>query len=238
MRRFLNASCLALLLTGPASAPGADGGTRPPAADAGVPPAAGGSTIHPSRLEEARSLVPPPLLYGQFRPVVGTWVEYELSSKQATFPVRAAVVGQTLRGTTPLYQVELAYDTKPRTLIVLWVAGSERPMVERLAVYVAPHAPISIPVDLFTDQPELRGELKRTRDTELRGGPFAGKARQLTFQREAGATVEVVTTRKVPLFGVESVRGGDATWVARKTGTGARPELSSIPISVPRVPGQ
>ncbi|WP_224245586.1 hypothetical protein [Hyalangium gracile] len=253
MRRLLNASCLSLVLLGSSSSAAPDAGTQPAASpapvtppasgtatDGGVPSATdGGSTIHPSRLAEARALIPPPLLYGQFQPTVGAWVEYEFRSKQATFPVRAAVVGHTLRdNTTPLYQLEVTYDTKPRTLVVLWIEGGTHPLVERLAVSVPPNAPISIPVDLLADQPELRGEQTRARDTEVRGGPFAGKARQLTFRLETGSTMEVVTTPKAPVFGVESLRGPEATWVARKSGTGARPELNAVPIAVPRVPGQ
>ncbi|MCY1017183.1 hypothetical protein [Pyxidicoccus sp. MSG2] len=196
--------------------------------------------MDPSRLAEARALVPPPLLYGEFQPVVGTWVEYEFSSKQGRFPVRAAVVGETIRREdgSPLYQVELDYGTTPRTLVVVWVIGGKRPRVERLAVSVPPNAPISIPVDLYVDQPELRGALSAEKETDVRGGVFAGRAHQRTFKREQGGTVVVVSTAKVPVFGVESVRDAEATWVARKTGTGARPELGTVPIAIPRMQGQ
>lgn len=223
-----------LVLSGaaPAASPAAT-------ADAGVPaPADGGTAIDPSRLKEARALVPAPLLYGQLQTAVGTWVEYDFGTPQGTFRVRAALVGETLRkdGTT-LYQLELDYATKPRTLVVVWLLGGARPMVDRLAVSVPPNPPISIPVDLYADEPQLRGQLTKEKDTEVRG-PFAGKGRQRDFRLESGRAVSVVTTPKVPLFGVESVRDGESTWVARKTGTGAKPELSSVPITVPRLPGQ
>jgi hypothetical protein len=243
MRHLSTLLSALLVLSGPVAS-AADGGTgkpgsAPTAADAGTPaPPDGGTVIDPSRLSEARALVPPPLLYGQFQPAVGTWVDYEHGSRQGTFNVRAAVVGETLRQDgTRLYQVELDYGTKPRTLVVLWVIGGERPMVDRLAVSVPPNAPISIPVDLHTDEPQLRGQLVKETETQVRG-PFAGKARQRDFRLETGRTASVVTTPKVPLFGVESVRDGETSWVARKTGTGARPELGSVPIAVPRLPGQ
>jgi hypothetical protein len=231
MSRLLTVVCCCKLLLGAMPALAADGGV--PA------PADGGTAVDPSRLAEARALVPPPLLYGQFQPVVGTWVEYEFSSKQGRFPVRAAVVGETRRQDgSVLFQVELDYGTTPRTLVVVWVVEGARPMVERLAVSVPPNAPISIPVDLYVDQPELRGAVVTEKDTEVKGGAFTGKARQRTFRREAGGTVAVISTPKVPVFGVESVREAEATWVARKTGTGARPELGSVPIAIPRVQGQ
>lgn len=240
MRRLPTVLCASLLLTCPVAL-AADGGTGSPAsAPAAGSPASpdGGTAIDTSRLSEARALVPAPLLYGQFQPVVGTWVDYEYGTRQGTFNVRAAVVGETLRQDgSQLYQVELDYGTKPRTLVVVWIIGGERPMVDRLAVSVPPNAPISIPVDLYADEPQLRGQLLREKDTQLRG-PFAGKARQRDFRPETGRTVSVVTTPKVPLFGVESIRDGESSWVARKTGTGARPELGSVPIAVPRLPGQ
>ena len=61
-----------------------------------VPPPAVSITVAPSRIAEARALVPPPLLHARFQPVVGTWVEYEYRSKEARFPVRVAVVGMKI----------------------------------------------------------------------------------------------------------------------------------------------
>ncbi|WP_164008753.1 hypothetical protein [Pyxidicoccus trucidator] len=249
MARLPTVVCCCNLLLVAVTALAADGGAQEAApviaapgavADAGMTAQAdGGTVVDPSRLAEARALVPPPLLYGEFQPVVGTWVEYEFSSKQGRFPVRAAVVGESRREDgSLLYQVELDYGTTPRTLVVVWVVGGARPMVERLAVSVPPNAPISIPVDLYVDQPELRGAPVVEKDTELRTGAFAGRVRQRTFRREQGGTVVVVSTQKVPVFGVESVREAEVTWVARKTGTGARPELGTVPIAIPRVPGQ
>ncbi|HZI14008.1 MAG TPA: hypothetical protein VE153_26820 [Myxococcus sp.] len=236
MRRVPTFLPVLLLLSGTSGG----AGSGPGASDAGVPAEAdGGTVIAPSRLAEARAMVPAPLLYGQLQPTVGTWVEYDYGTPQGTFRVRAALVGETVRKDgTRMFQLELDYATKPRTLVVIWLLGGERPMVDRLAVSVPPNAPISIPVDLYADEPQLRGVLTREKDTEVRGGSFAGKARQRDFRLESGRTASVVTTPKVPLFGVESVRGGEATWVARKSGTGAKPELSSVPIAIPRLPGQ
>ncbi|NVJ26842.1 hypothetical protein HUW62_37050 [Myxococcus sp. AM011] len=203
-----------------------------------TPPRDGGVSVDPSRRAEARALVPAPLLYGQFQPVVGQWVEYELATRQGAFRVRVALVGETVREDgTPLYQVELDHETTPRMLVVVWLAGATRPFVERLAVSVAPHAPISIPVDLEADSPELRGELMGEKDITVRG-PFAGKARERTFRRERGKPVVVVDASRVPLVGVVSVVTEDGSWVVRASGTGARPSLDTVPIAIPRLPGQ
>ncbi|WP_246137202.1 hypothetical protein [Myxococcus llanfairpwllgwyngyllgogerychwyrndrobwllllantysiliogogogochensis] len=207
--------------------------------DAGVATPDAGAGIDPRRLKEARPLVPAPLLYGQFKPTVGTWVEYELRTRQGTSRVRIAVVGETVRDDgLPLYQLELDHQTTPRTLVVVWVQGGERPFVEKLAVSVPPHAPISMPVDLYADSPELRGTLEAEQDTELRKGPFAGKARQRGFRLETGHSVVVVNAPQVPLFGVESIREAETTWSARGAGTDARPLLDAVPIAIPRLPGQ
>ncbi|MFY2562638.1 hypothetical protein ACN469_33910 [Corallococcus terminator] len=206
--------------------------------DAGAPSVEAPMVVDPARLKEARALVPAPLLYGQFKPMVGAWVDYELRAKEGKSRVRVAVVGETTREDgTVLYQLELDHETNPRTLVVLWVRGGDRPFVERLAVSVPPHAPLSIPVDLHVDQPELRGTLEAEKDAVAQGA-FAGKARERTFRREEGLSVGVVSTERVPLFGVESVRDAETTWVARATGTGAKPALDTVPIAVPRVPGQ
>jgi len=207
--------------------------------DAGVASPDAGRGIDPRRLEDARALVPAPLLYGHFKPGVGAWVEYELRTSQGASRVRIAVVGETVRDDgLPLYQVELDHQTTPRTLVVVWVQGGERPFVEKLAVSVPPHAPISMPVDLYVDSPELRGTLEAEQDTELRKGPFAGKARQRSFRLETGRSVVVVNAPQVPLFGVESLREAETTWLARGAGTDAKPTLDAVPIAIPRLPGQ
>ncbi|WP_049872408.1 hypothetical protein [Myxococcus hansupus] len=204
-----------------------------------TPPPAETITVAPSRIAEARALVPPPLLHARFQPVVGTWVEYEYRSKQARFPVRVAVVGTTQREDGQvLYQVELDYQTEPRTLMVAWVVGGARPIVERMAVSVPPTAPISLPVDLYMDQPELRGTLTEEKPTDIRAGKFAGKAAQRVYRQEDQRVVTVVMTPKVPVSGVESIRDDTATWVARASGTGAQPALSAVPIAIPRLPQQ
>ncbi|RKH74017.1 hypothetical protein D7X96_00135 [Corallococcus interemptor] len=245
MRRLLCPVCTAVLLSAtPAMSSAPDAGTpssRPATAastDAGVP-ASNDPPIASERLAEARALVPPLLLYGQLQPVVGTWVEYTVqSTPKNTHPVRAAVVGETPRERDTLYQVELDYQTTPRALIIVWVAraGTARAVVERLAISVPPNTPISVPVDLLADHAALQGQLVRQRDTDVRAGPFAGKGRELTFRRESGERVTVVTAAQVPVFGVESLRDGEVTWTARKSGTGARPALDVVPLTLPRLP--
>lgn len=214
------------------------GGT--PGAPAAPPPAEQTTPVEASRLEEARALVPLPLLYGKFRPEVGTFVEYDVSAKEGRARVRVAVVGRTERKDGPLFQVEFDYvDAKPHTMVVLWLLGDSRPRVDRLALVVEPNAPLSVPVDLYTDTPELRGRPDPDAPAQVTAAPFAGKATRRTYRLEQGRTVQVVLSDKVPLFGVESVRGGDgATWVARKTGSGARPELKSVPVTIPRLPAE
>ncbi|RKG57549.1 hypothetical protein D7X30_18760 [Corallococcus sp. AB011P] len=242
MRRLLCPVCTAVLLSATSAMSAApDAGLAPAMtvapSDAGTP-APADPPIAPDRLAEARALVPPLLLYGQLQPVVGTWVEYTVRSKQVTFPVRAAVVGETPRERDTLYQVELDYQTAPRVLIIAWVAraGTGRAVVERLAITVPPSTPVAIPVDLLADHAALRGAPVRQRDVDLSAGPFAGKGREQTFRLESGQQMTVVTAATVPVFGVESLRDAEVTWTARKSGTGARPTLDSVPLSLPRLP--
>ncbi|OJH40866.1 hypothetical protein [Cystobacter ferrugineus] len=234
MLHVLSASVLALTLQ---MGPGAPASPLP---DAGTPADAGTPTVDASRLEEARAMVPAPLLYGKFRPEVGTFVEYDVTQKEGRVRVRASVVGRTEREAGPMFQVEFDYlDARPHSLVVLWLIGETHPMVDRLALAVEPNAPISIPVDLPADAPELRGKPGPDTEAQVKSGPFAGKAVRRTYRLEKGNSTEVMLSEKVPLFGVESVRGADgSTWVARKTGSGARPELRSVPIAIPRLPEQ
>ncbi|WP_342378576.1 hypothetical protein NVS55_04210 [Myxococcus stipitatus] len=207
--------------------------------DAGTLASDASVVVDPSRLQEARALIPAPLLYGDWRPVMGTWVDYEVISHEHLARVRISLVGETKRqdGTT-LYQLELNNETVPPSLVVLWLRGGARPFVERLAVSMPPHAPLSIPVDLHIDQPELRGLLTKEQDMEVRHGLFAGKVRMRAYAREGKTPVVVMSTERVPLLGVKSVRDPETTWTVTATGTGAKPSLDMVPIAIPRVPGQ
>ncbi|XXF80591.1 hypothetical protein P2318_12825 [Myxococcaceae bacterium GXIMD 01537] len=193
-------------------------------------------SIDPARLEQARALVPPPLLYGRFKPEVGTFVEYEVTSKRGRARVLASVVGKTvLASGEPMHQLEFSYpDIEPKALVVVWVVGEQRPMVDRVALSAGVLAPVSVPVDLYLDLPELRGKQTKEAETTVAGGAFAGKARQASYALEPKGSAEVITSDKVPLFGVQQVRQLEDTWEARKTGTGAKPELLTAPLSVPR----
>lgn len=246
MPRALYLCALSASLLGAASArAGGPTNPPPPAQPQPVSPSAPSTTssgpaspsIAPQLVDEARAMLPAPLLYGRFQPQVGAFVEYEVSNKQGKTRVRAAVVGKTQRPTgEPLYQVEFLYpDTQPRVLVVLWLIGDKRPLVDRLAMAAGTQSPISIPVDLYTDLPELRGTPSPETEAQVKAGPFAGGARQRGYT--VGKDVfNVVTSDKVPLFGVETVRGPQETWVARKAGTGVGPELTTVPMAVPRMP--
>ncbi|AGC42150.1 hypothetical protein MYSTI_00801 [Myxococcus stipitatus DSM 14675] len=195
--------------------------------------------VDPSRLQEARALIPAPLLYGEWRPVVGTWVEYDVIQHEHLARLRVALVGESKRrdGTT-LYQLEIEHDKGSGALVVLWLRGGARPFIERLAVTAPDYTPLSIPVDLHVDQPELRGTLREEKDLEVSHGLFPGKVHRRTFQRETNSPVVVTSTERAPLLGVTSIRDPEATWTLVATGTGAKPSLDKVPIAVPRVPGQ
>lgn len=195
--------------------------------------------VDPSRLQEARALVPAPLLYGEWRPVLGTWVEYEVIQHEHLARLRVALVGESKRkdGTT-LYQLEIEQEKGSGALAVLWLRGGARPFIERLAASAPDYAPLSIPVDLYIDQPELRGTLWEAKDIEVSHSLFPGKVHKRTFHRETNSPVVVMTTERAPLLGVTSIRDPEAIWTLVATGTGAKPSLDKVPMAVPRVPGQ
>jgi hypothetical protein len=151
--------------------------------------------------------------------------------------VRAAAVGRAVRENVPVQQVEFEFfDLGRRALVVLWITESQPAMVDRIAAWVPPHTPVSVPIDLAVEHQQLRGVLAGSEEVKV-AGAFAGKARRVTFNLESKARVEATLSDRVPLFGVLSVQRGDERWTAVAAGDGAKRSLTRVPLAMPRAQG-
>ena len=205
--------------------------------DEGQASLAPGQIVEPSRIEEARSTLPLPLLYGQPRLQEGVFVEYELTGPQGKARVRAASVGRAIRENVPVQQIEFEFlDLGQPAFVVLWLTESEPVQLDRVAAWAPPHTPVSIPIDLPVGHPQLRGEQVKVEEVEVRG-PFAGKARRVVYDLGDSKSVEVTLSDHVPLFGVLSVRRGEEQWTAVAFGDGAQRALNKVPLAMPRAKG-
>jgi hypothetical protein len=235
---------LAVLLTGAPAAGSGDGpgtghrktddaaGSVSPTSQALGRPA--GKEIAPSRLEEARSSLPLPLLYGTMSLKEGQYVDYEVKGPRGKTRVRAAAVGRALRDNVPVQQVEFEFfDLGRRALVVLWITESQPVLLDRVAAWAPPHTPVSVPIDLPVDDPQLRGVQASSEAVKVTGA-FAGQARRVVFSLESKERVEATLSEQVPLFGVLSVQRGDERWTAVASGTGAKRALTRVPLAMPR----
>ncbi len=183
--------------------------------------------------------VPPPVRFGSLaltRP--GEYVEYEIR-RAGVKPgkVRVAYVLDKTEGPQTLRQVELDFvDSNPRHLVVLWFVIEKAPLLARMALWIPPQPPISVPMDVALNSLEVRGMAKSMGATRIDRGPFSGDAQRLAVTTSAGKVAQVVASEKVPLFGVESVEFGGDRWVATGSGDGAVSMLHAVPLKVPRLP--
>jgi hypothetical protein len=210
----------------------------PPSANHAAPPAAREDAPSTTRAA-AYDAIPLPVRFGTLSlGQLGQYVDYELRAKGAkTSRVRVAYVTDKVDQGSRLRQVEFDFaDLNPRVLVVLWLLLEPAPMVARMAIWVPPAAPLSVPVNARLDSLEGRGVARQTGAAPVASGSFAGPARQVVYTTSAGATAQAVLSDRVPLLGVASVELGEQRWVALASGEGARSLLFAVPLKVPNLP--
>lgn len=183
---------------------------------------------------EPYDLLPPPLLFGTLKTEVGRFVEFEVTSGGWTGKVRAALVAKTETDKGPVYQLEV-HGQSPDILLVYWLKPREVGFnVERIASRLfGETGPVPFPAGFVTADPKLRGTSAVTRLTvPFRLGKQTGTGREETFTVD-GKKAVVVLSDDIPLFGVVSVDFNHTLYRATATGTGAVPELKSLPPHVP-----
>lgn len=187
--------------------------------------------------QELVESIPAPIRFGRLSPVIGRAVQYQVTSPKAKAQVRAALTRRIEKDGKAEFQYEFdVMDPSARMLVVVWVSDAEKPVVTRLALWVPPQPPISVPIGLFLGTARARGVHSASAAKAIAGGPFAGEAVRAMYRTSAGKVAEVVESARVPLFGVQSVKWGDELWVATGEGSGAESKLLAVPLVVPRMP--
>lgn len=187
--------------------------------------------------QELVDSIPAPIRFGRLSPVIGRTVQYQVTSSKAKAQVQAALTRRIEKDGKAEFQYEFDFmDPSARMLVVIWVSDAEKPVVTRLALWVPPQPPISVPIDQFLGTARARGVLSTSAAKAIAGGPFAGEAVRAMYRTSAGKVAEVVESARVPLFGVQSVKFGDELWVATGEGSGAESKLLAVPLVVPRMP--
>lgn len=189
--------------------------------------------------ETSLASVPLPVRFGSLGGRPGEYVDYEVRRKGVKpFKVRASYVLDKVEEGHTLRQLEFDFiDIDPRVLVVLWILPKEsQPIVTRLALWVPPQPPLSVPVDVALTSLEVRGISKQLAAKRIERGPFSGEAQQLTFATSSGKGARALASDRVPIFGVESVEFGDEQWTAVASGNGAQTMLHAVPLKVPRLP--
>ena len=218
-----------LALAALAGASGAE--ARPEAPDAGSRLAS--RAVGPP-VRELRDALPAPLRFGELKPELGAWVEYQASGKAGSRKVRIAHVADvTLEGTS-VHQLEVDFGPGA-PLLVVWITVSVPRSAQRMALAAPPAPPVSVPLDLPLSSPEVRGATVERREAGSLASPFAGKSVRLEQRDGEAPLATVIVSDQVPLLGVFSVRWAGESWVATGAGKGAQQAFRSVPILVPRV---
>jgi hypothetical protein len=77
-------------------------------------------------------------------------------------------------------------NLNPRALVALWLLLEPAPMVARMAIWVPPAAPLSVPVNARLDSLEGRGVARQTGAAPAASGSFAGPACQVVYTTALG----------------------------------------------------
>jgi hypothetical protein len=182
-----------------------------------------------------------PKLYGDFKPVVGSWAEYQVKGKgEAPMKMKIAIVGK--EGTS--YWYETVMQAQERMVSKMLVSGnpSDRQNLKKMIVKTGNEQAMEMPLmGMMGQQPgksqKSAGKVidKGMETVTVPAGTFA--ARHMQYQ-EGSDIVDAWVSEKVPPYGLVKSKAKDFEMVLAGSGTGAKSLITETPkkLNMPAMP--
>lgn len=173
----------------------------------------------------------PPHIPGEFKPVVGSGAQYEMSTKQGKTEMVVAVVGkESVDGADGYWMETRMLGGKGPGMIMkqLMVLSGGQPGIKRMIVQTPPRPPMEMPIGMMGmmggmaknapkpeggGAPQGRGELLGTESVTVPAGTF--ECQHFRSETEYG-TSDVWFTTKVSPYGLVKMTSRDTTMVLEK----------------------
>ncbi len=182
-----------------------------------------------------------PSFYGEFRPVVGGWSEYQITSKrEGSMKMKVAIVGK--EGGAYWYETVMEGGGQGRTIMKMLVSGNpeDQRNIKRMIIKQRNEPAMEMPVEMIqpsTKGQETKGKMvdKGTETIRVPAGSF--KTQHIQYQ-DASGVVDTWVYKDVSPYGLIKSASKDTEMVLISYGTGAKTQITEAPqkFEMPRIP--
>ncbi len=183
-----------------------------------------------------------PSFYGEFKPVIGGWSEYQITTKrEGSMKMKVAIVGK--EGDAYWYETVMEGGKRGHIITKMLVSGNpEDPKnIKRLIVKEGDKPAREMPVEMMRQGPskgqEAKGNIvdKGIETITVPAGAF--KAQHMQYQAQGEAT-DVWIYKDVCPYGLIKSQSKDAEMALTGYGTGAKSQITEAPqkFEMPQMP--
>ena len=182
-----------------------------------------------------------PQFHGEFKPVVGGWSEYQVTTKgEQPSKMKVAIVGK--EGDAYWYETVMEGGREGRTIMKMLVSGNpeDQKNIKRMIVKQGNEPAMEMPVQMMGQAPkaqESRGKVidKGTETIKVPGGTFKT---QHTQYQDAEGVVDTWVYKDVSPYGMIKSQSKDHEMVLIGYGTGAKTQITETPqkFEMPQMP--
>lgn len=185
-----------------------------------------------------------PKLHAEFRPVLGGWSEYQITSKEgASYKMKVAIVGR--EGNAYWYETLMESKAHDKIITKMLISGNpeDRNNIKRMIVKMGNQPPMEIPLQMVqpnrdqdrSTKPIGKAVDKGTETIKVPAGTF--KARHIQYQDTSGVVDTWIHNDLTPYNLIKS-QSKDMEMILIAYGTDAKTSITETPrkFEMPKVP--
>ncbi|MGQ9638582.1 MAG: hypothetical protein ACUVQ9_10845 [Thermodesulfobacteriota bacterium] len=182
-----------------------------------------------------------PSFYGEFKPVIGGWSEYQITSKrEGSMKMKIAIVGK--EGDAYWYETVMEGGKQGRTIMKMLVSGNpeDQKNIKRIIVKQGNEPAMEMPVQMMGQSTKGQGQTgkvidKGTETIKVPAGTFKTKHSQY---QDAEGLVDTWMYKDVSPYGMIKSVSKDTEMVLTAYGTGAKTLITETPqkFEMPQMP--
>ncbi len=182
-----------------------------------------------------------PSFYGEFKPMVGGWSEYQITTKrEGSMKMKVAVVGK--EGDAYWYETVMEGGKQGRTIMKMLVAGNpeDQKNIKRMIVKQGNEPAMEMPVEMMQQSSKGQAQSGKVIDkgTETIKVPAGTFKTQHSQYQDAEGVVDTWIYKDVSPYGLIKSVSKDTEMVLIGYGTGAKTQITETPqkFEMPQVP--
>lgn len=182
-----------------------------------------------------------PSFYGEFKPVVGGWSEYQITTKrEGSMKMKVAIVGK--EGDAYWYETVMEGGREGRTIMKMLVSGNpeDQKNIKRMIVKQGNEPAMEMPVEMMQQSPKGQAQSGKVIDkgTETIKVPAGTFKTQHSQYQDAEGVVDTWMYKDVSPYGLIKSVSKDTEMVLIGYGTGAKTQITETPqkFEMPQIP--